>query len=151
MEILLVRAEHSMAKYKRRSATATFKMTLEMTKGRATPLKKTLMTLGLFISLNGHAASLFLTMHTFLANSRYAICFTPGGHCTDLMVTVLASAKQSIDVQAYSFTSRPIANALIQAQKRGVKVNVLLDKSNLRSKYSVIQLLVDKHIPCLLD
>jgi phosphatidylserine/phosphatidylglycerophosphate/cardiolipin synthase-like enzyme len=32
-------------------------------------------------------------------------------------------------VQAYSFTSAPIAKALVEAHQRGVRVEVLLDKS----------------------
>ena len=33
-------------------------------------------------------------------------------------------------VQAYSFTSAPIAKALLDAHKRGVKISAVLDKSN---------------------
>ena len=39
-------------------------------------------------------------------------------------------------VQAYSFTSAPIAKALVDAQRRGVKVQVILDKSQRTEKYS---------------
>jgi phosphatidylserine/phosphatidylglycerophosphate/cardiolipin synthase-like enzyme len=50
------------------------------------------------------------------------VCFTPGGNCTDLIVNAIAGAKTSILVQAYSFTSAPIAKALLEAHKRGVQV-----------------------------
>jgi hypothetical protein len=36
------------------------------------------------------------------------VCFTPGGKCTDLIVREIGTARQSILVQAYSFTSVPI-------------------------------------------
>ena len=39
-------------------------------------------------------------------------------------------------VQAYSFTSAPIAKALVDAHKRGVKVEIVLDKSQRTEKYS---------------
>jgi phosphatidylserine/phosphatidylglycerophosphate/cardiolipin synthase-like enzyme len=39
-------------------------------------------------------------------------------------------------VQAYSFTSAPIAKALVDAKKRGVKVQVILDKSQESEKYA---------------
>jgi len=45
-------------------------------------------------------------------------------------------AKNSILVQAYSFTSAPIAKALLNAHKRGGKVEVILDKSQRTDKYS---------------
>jgi hypothetical protein len=39
------------------------------------------------------------------------VCFTPGGNCTQLIVETLAGATTSLLVQAYSFTSAPIAKA----------------------------------------
>ena len=39
-------------------------------------------------------------------------------------------------MQAYSFTSAPIAKALVEAHKRGVDVRVILDKSQRTEKYS---------------
>ena len=39
-------------------------------------------------------------------------------------------------MQAYSFTSAPIAKVLVVAHKRGVKVTVVLDSSQQSKKYS---------------
>ena len=39
-------------------------------------------------------------------------------------------------MQAYTFTSTPIAKALVDAHKRGVKIEVILDKSQRTEKYS---------------
>jgi phosphatidylserine/phosphatidylglycerophosphate/cardiolipin synthase-like enzyme len=50
------------------------------------------------------------------------VCFTPGEDCTAKIVQVIGQAKTSILVQAYSFTSAPIARALLEAHKRGVQV-----------------------------
>jgi phosphatidylserine/phosphatidylglycerophosphate/cardiolipin synthase-like enzyme len=65
-----------------------------------------------------------------------AVCFTPGGNCTELIVNAVGGTKTSILVQAYSFTSAPIAKALLDAHKRGVPVQVILDKSQRNEKYS---------------
>jgi len=81
----------------------------------------------------------------------YTVCFTPGGACTSSIIHTIDKAKKTIDVQAYSFTSAPIVKALIQAKKRGVQVFVLLDKSNVSSKYSVVNTLQNNHIPFLID
>jgi phosphatidylserine/phosphatidylglycerophosphate/cardiolipin synthase-like enzyme len=43
--------------------------------------------------------------------------------------TSLGGAKKEILVQDYSFTSAPIAKALVEAHKRGVKVTVVLNRS----------------------
>jgi len=56
------------------------------------------------------------------------VYFSPHGGCTDAIVKELDAAKESVLVQAYEFTSAPIAKALMEAHKRGVKVQVILDK-----------------------
>jgi phosphatidylserine/phosphatidylglycerophosphate/cardiolipin synthase-like enzyme len=79
------------------------------------------------------------------------VCFTPGQNCTTKITNVIDAAKQSIFVQAYSFTSEPIAAHLVAAKKRGVKVNVILDKSQKTQRYSASRFLVNQHIPCWID
>jgi phosphatidylserine/phosphatidylglycerophosphate/cardiolipin synthase-like enzyme len=79
------------------------------------------------------------------------VYFSPKGGCTEAIVKNLDQAERSILVQAYSFTSKPIAEALIAAHKRGVKVKVLLDKSQLHGKGSKLDLLVDAGIPVSID
>ena len=54
--------------------------------------------------------------------------FSPKGGCTESVVDALNRAGATVLVQAYSFTSAPIAKALVDAHKRGVGVKVLLDK-----------------------
>lgn len=82
---------------------------------------------------------------------KIQVCFTPGQDCTAEITDVIDGAKQSIFVQAYSFTSAPIAAHLIAAKKRGVKVNVILDKSQKTQRYSASHFLVNQHIPCWID
>lgn len=64
------------------------------------------------------------------------VFFSPGGGCTERIVAELGKAKKTIYVQAYSFTSAPIAAALVEAHKRGVHVEVILDKGQRTEKYS---------------
>jgi phosphatidylserine/phosphatidylglycerophosphate/cardiolipin synthase-like enzyme len=54
-------------------------------------------------------------------------------------------------VQAYGFSSAPIAKALIDAHKRGVKILAVLDPSNETAKYSEATFLVNAGIPTLID
>lgn len=54
----------------------------------------------------------------------------------EAVIRELNDAKQEILVQAYSFTSAPIAKALVDAHKRGVKVTVVLDKNRRAEMYS---------------
>jgi phosphatidylserine/phosphatidylglycerophosphate/cardiolipin synthase-like enzyme len=78
-------------------------------------------------------------------------CYTPGGNCPDLVVNAVGGAKTSILVQAYSFTSAPIAKALLDAHKRGVQVQVILDKSQRTEKYSSADFLANQGAPTLID
>lgn len=61
--------------------------------------------------------------------------FTPGDQATSAIVEKIKSSTKSIFVQAYSFTSVPIAKALADAAQRNIYVAVLLDKSNESAKY----------------
>ncbi len=60
-------------------------------------------------------------------------------------------AKKSVLVQAYQFTSKPIAESLVQAKKRGVDIKVILDESQTSSKHSVINELFEHKIPIWID
>jgi len=51
-----------------------------------------------------------------------------------------------INIAMYVFTDKEIAIPLIDAQKRGVKVRVYLDRSQIESSYSVSRFLVQKEI-----
>jgi phosphatidylserine/phosphatidylglycerophosphate/cardiolipin synthase-like enzyme len=62
--------------------------------------------------------------------------FSPKGGCTDAVVREIKHARREILMQAYSFTSKPIAQALIDAKSRGVHVDILLDKSNEQETYT---------------
>ena len=64
------------------------------------------------------------------------VYFSPNGGCTDAAVREINAAKTTILVQAYRFTSPPIAKALVDAHKRCVQIQVILDKSQRSEKYS---------------
>lgn len=71
-----------------------------------------------------------------LNNTQVQVFFSPRGGCTEAIVGELNKAKSEILVQAYSFTSKPVAKALVDAHKRGVHTEIILDKSNVKDKYS---------------
>lgn len=79
------------------------------------------------------------------------VYFSPKGGCTEAIVKNLDQAERYVLVQAYSFTSKRIAEALVDAHKRGVKVKVLLDKSQRHGKGSQLSLLVNAGIPVSID
>src|SRR4051812_19571521 len=80
-----------------------------------------------------------------------ACYFSPRGGCTDAVVNEIRQARQQILVQAYSFTSVPIANALVEARNRGVAVYIVLDKSQRTEKYSGADYVANAGIPTMID
>jgi phosphatidylserine/phosphatidylglycerophosphate/cardiolipin synthase-like enzyme len=89
--------------------------------------------------------------NNYFTNTPYQVCFTPGQNCTGLITQAIYDAQQSIYVQAYSFTSKPIISALVSAEHRGVKVTILLDRSNASHKYSGLSAIESNHIPDRID
>lgn len=58
--------------------------------------------------------------------------FTPWDDAEGAVVRLLGSARDSVRVQAFLLTSRPLTEALLAAHGRGVKVEVLADAENVR-------------------
>jgi phosphatidylserine/phosphatidylglycerophosphate/cardiolipin synthase-like enzyme len=85
------------------------------------------------------------------ATAPVEVYFSPRGGCTQSVVRELNRAQETVLVQAYSFTSVPIAKALLEAHKRGVKVQVILDKSQRTENYSEADFLLDSDIPTWID
>lgn len=63
----------------------------------------------------------------FAATGSIETAFTPGTRIDNLIIAAIAGAKHEVLVNAYSFTQRRIASALIAARKRGILVQVIAD------------------------
>ena len=94
---------------------------------------------------------LALLLASSLSAAEVQVFFSPKGGCTEAVVQNLAQAKSNVLVQAYSFTSAPIAKALVDAYKRGVRVQVILDKSQRTEKYSAADFVKNAGIPTYID
>jgi len=81
----------------------------------------------------------------------WSVYFSPHGGCTGAIIKEIDKAKATVLIQAYSFTSAPIGKGLLNAHKRGVQVQVLLDKSQVSHKYSSATFLINQGIPTRID
>jgi len=88
---------------------------------------------------------------TAIVPKSVEVFFSPGGGCTEAVVRELDRAKETVEVQAYSFTSLPIARAMVNAHRRGVKVQVILDESQRRERYSSADFVAHAQIPTFID
>ncbi len=85
----------------------------------------------LSISITAHAETV-----TLPEGASVQTCFSYTRQCEAQIVQLIAHAKKRILLAGYSFTSNEIAKALKNAHARGIKVQLVLDKSNLTGKYS---------------
>jgi phosphatidylserine/phosphatidylglycerophosphate/cardiolipin synthase-like enzyme len=80
-----------------------------------------------------------------------AVHFSPKGGAAERVIREIGRARREVLVLAYSFSSKPIAEALIAARRRGVKVEVVLDHSNEHEEYSDLPVLLEGGLQPLVD
>ena len=83
------------------------------------------------------------------ADGNIEVAFSPHGEATELVIKCIDSARTSIRVSSYSFTSKPIADALVRAHERGIDVKVLMDKSQKR--HDTASYLSEMGVPLRID
>lgn len=88
----------------------------------------------------------------FEPGAKYQVCFVPdGANCERLIVQAIEASTSTIHVLAYSFTSPSIAEALVKAHQRKVRVQVVLDKSQEKERYTGATFLENAGIPVVID
>ena len=77
------------------------------------------------------------------------VAFSPEAGAEALVLKVIGSARQSIRLAGYSFTSPAVVRGLLDAKRRGVDVKVLLDDKGNRGQASIaaMNLVVGAGIP----
>lgn len=77
----------------------------------------------------------FLPLYAVTAGAEMVVqtCFSPQGKCSSHILREIEAAKQELLVAVYAFTSEDLAGALAQAKKRGVAVQVIVDRDFDRS------------------
>jgi len=80
-----------------------------------------------------------------------AVHFSPKGGCTDAILREIGHARHEIQILAYSFSSKPIAQALVEAKLRGVHIDIVLDHSNEKESYSDLPFFVEQGIVPVID
>ena len=81
----------------------------------------------------------------------WEVHFSPQGGCEAAIVAFIDSAKQSVRMLAYSFTSQPIVDALLRAQAKKLDVAIILDRSNQTDQYSKMPVIIAAKFPAWLD
>ncbi len=89
-----------------------------------------------------------------LLNARGTIqlAFTPGDDAAGLIVEAIRRAKKQVLVQTYSFTHQDIAQALVDAKRRGIDVQVIADQRQMETiATGKIEWLAEQGVPLWID
>src|SRR5689334_3567880 len=86
-----------------------------------------------------------------VVDEEIAVYFSPKGGCTEAVVHALNGAHKTVDMQAYSFTSKEIAEALGNAKKRGLAVRVILDHKESDEHHAEARALLGYGVPTFTD
>lgn len=88
----------------------------------------------------------------FSPRASYRVCFNPDGEsCEKLLIEAIRATRRSLRIQAYFFTSAPIAQAVRQARERGVDVQVIVDQSQVGEKYTSATFLKNAGVSVVVD
>ena len=97
-------------------------------------------------------ASGFEPAKVTVATGTIEYAFTPGDDAAGLIVRTIDAARVQVLVQAFSFTHRDIAEALIRAHRRGLDVQIVADREQSDSMESAaMRALVDAGLPVFTD
>jgi phosphatidylserine/phosphatidylglycerophosphate/cardiolipin synthase-like enzyme len=89
--------------------------------------------------------------HAWMSPPSLEAHFSPKGGCTEAIVREIQHARHEILVLAYSFTSKPIAQALVDAKLRGVHVDIVLDHSNEKEEYTDLHFFLQQGLHPVID
>ncbi len=88
---------------------------------------------------------------TLAKDTPVQVFFSPDGAFADVVIKNISAAKSEILIQSYYFGSFPIALALIKARKKGIKVEVIVDKADRTEGVTPGIQMSQEGIPVFLD
>ena len=87
-----------------------------------------------------------LFISAYLCAAEVQTFISPSENVEKALITAIESEKKSVKVAIYTFTNKRIAKALVEAKKRGVDVQVLVDPFSVKIA-SAVNVLLDGDVP----
>lgn len=78
--------------------------------------------------------------------AKIVVGFSPNGQAESLVLGAIQGAENSIFVAAYTFTSKPVAEALLCAHRRGVLVYLVVDAKSNGQRYTAATYLANQGV-----
>ena len=111
--------------------------------------------------LVGGLLSFHLTEHYYTSSFSHKIprgekkaiqlFFSPKGKCAQHIINTINQAEEEIYIAIFVFTHQGIADALISAKARGVKIHILADDRQANGKWSKLAKLNQHNIDIYID
>jgi phosphatidylserine/phosphatidylglycerophosphate/cardiolipin synthase-like enzyme len=101
--------------------------------------------------MNMTRVSLLIVLCLGLLGASPAVYFAPGDGPANAAIAEIGKASKTIHVHAYGFTDPAIADALIAAEKRGVKVTIIQDFRAEQGRGDQLQRCADVGCECYTD
>ena len=114
-------------------------------------------SLSIFYSHKSYANNFTQTIKNNIISSNYYsnnnidIAFSPNKNALKLIIDTINKAQNNICMASYSFTSKPIANALLNAKLRGVKIKIVADYKSNKNSTTIIHYLAQNGIEARLN
>lgn len=105
----------------------------------------------LLVCLAMWAGSAHAGVGPIAAEGRIEILFAPDDPVEARLIELIGQARRSVQVQMYVFTRKPLAQALVAAQARGVKVQVLADAAQNQRGKNALPILLAAGVPVALE
>ena len=109
-------------------------------------MKRTLSTLCVAVSLMGAIPALISSESEPI--TKYQVFFSPDDAVAEELITLIQKETKSIKAAVYSLMHQGIAKALIDAHKRGVSVEVIVDPCSIRAR-APVKKMGSAHVPIL--
>lgn len=90
-----------------------------------------------WLALSGLACCALSVSLPATASPSIQTAFSPERGALELVLNTIGSARESIRMMGYSFTSPEVVRALVDAHRRGVDVKIVLDEKGNRNRASV--------------
>ena len=81
-----------------------------------------------------------------LASAETDILFSPDQSIQEALFNEIGSAQSTIDLAIHEITSRSLAQGLLKAKERGVKIRIIADSKQAKLKTSKITFLINEGI-----
>ena len=109
-------------------------------------------------SLDSEHFTSYQSLIKYILNEFYqpkpTVCecyFFPDASNEEKVVSMLRTCKKTLDIAIFSLTLDSIAEAILEAFQRGIKVRVIADDECAKNKGSNIKLLASVGVPCKTD